>query len=90
MPDPQALVQQREQLTDFRAAFLGHAEIECGRKRQRVRVVAPEKAERVVAPGARDRDADLVLAVALERPFVSGDDPLEEIDRFAPGSSLSS
>src|SRR5690606_5094674 len=76
------LVDERYEAHHLQLATSRNLEIESAGNVQRLEFLHPGKRNLVVGPGARDRDRNLVVAVALEAPVVRACDMLDDIHRM--------
>ena len=83
MADPQPRVHIHQQVGDILPAHIfGHPHVEGRGEMQRFEIVAPGKAEMMVAPFARHGQVQFVPARALKAPAVVLHRPLEQVDRM--------
>jgi hypothetical protein len=80
MAEQHLLVDDREQPHHLQRAVVGHLEVESAGQMQRLEILHPGEGDVIVAPGTRDRDGDLVLAGALERPVMRLRHMLDDVD----------
>ena len=83
--DPELLVDERQELHHLGLAPLLDLEVEGAGKMQRLERSHPGHGKIVVAERAGDRDGDLVVARAIERPIVRGGDLLDQVDGVGGG-----
>src|SRR5262245_13745268 len=81
MPEPELLVDQRDQTVDLVHPGLRYLAIEGASKVKRLQIVPPGEREVIITPGARDRQRQLVGSASLERPVVDGSDMLDHVHR---------
>src|SRR6266851_4385328 len=82
MPDPQLLIDHRNELLHLAAAALRDLELEGAGEMQRLDVEHPGVGDLIVGPFAGHQDGDLVVAGALERPAIARCHPLDHVERI--------
>jgi hypothetical protein len=78
--EPKLLVYQCQQLRHLGLAPAIDLEIEGAGEMQCFQGAHPRQRDVIVAPTARNRDRDFVLARAIERPIVRRSDLLDQVD----------
>src|SRR5690606_12861114 len=76
------LVNERDEPHHLQLATSRNLEVESAGNVQRLEFLHPGKRNLIVGPGARDRDRNLIVAVALEAPVVRACDMLDDIHRM--------
>jgi hypothetical protein len=82
MSDPKLCIDVGQKGRHFAATRTLDPHIESRRKMEGLQVVAPRKAEMMVAPPARNREIEFVAPAALKRPAVFLHGLLEHIERM--------
>ena len=86
MADPKALVRACQQLVKRGAARSGHFQIEGAGEMHGRDLVRPAEIQAVIAPFPWRLGRHLGFGLAVEHPFVGGDDLLHDVERVGGGA----